>query len=90
MSEPSTTILRRRVTIFEKNGIYGAVALAITADVNMVSRYDVRLGRNPLKHKAFETPAEAEHWFDEYVIATVTENAWTVAWTGTPNNAYTS
>lgn len=82
----STTenITRSRIALFEKDGIFGIVSLAITQNVNVVGRMDPRQ-QEPVTFKAFETPALAEHWFEEYIIATVTENAWSLAYNGPRN-----
>ena len=76
--------MRSRVAIFEKNGIFGLVALAISQTYNVVSRNDPRLDK-PVSYKSFETPALADHWYDEYVIATVTENGWSLGYNGPRN-----
>ena len=80
------TIIRSRVAIIEKNGIFGLLTLDITRKANLLGRLDPRLAE-PINHKAFETPAEADHWFNEYVIATVSENGWSVVFNGERNNA---
>lgn len=77
-------ILRSRVAIFRKGELYGLIALAITPTQNVVSRLDPRA--NPaVTYKGFETPTQADHWFEEYVIATVSENHWSVAYNGPRN-----
>lgn len=71
-------ILRERYSIFEKDGVFGLVALGITPSVNVVARYDPRV-KPTNSFKGFETPAQAEHWFEEYTIATVQNNLWTIS-----------
>jgi hypothetical protein len=81
-----TQLLRSRVAFFEKNGMIGCIALGCNSTTNIVSTYDPRLDQHPpVKHKAFETADAAEHWFTEYVIATVTENFWSLRYSGTRN-----
>ncbi len=79
-------VIKQRVAIFQKGEHFGIVAMAISPSINLVSRNDPRL-EIPVSYKAFATPAEAKNWFEEYVIATVSENAWSIAFNGTPNNA---
>lgn len=79
-------IKRSRVAFFEKNGVIGCIALACTEQVNLVSTFDPRMQpAQQVKHKGFETADEAQLWFTEYTIATVTENAWSLTYTGERN-----
>jgi len=77
-------LIRSRYAIFEKDGIFGMVALAITPSVNVVSRFDPR-EKHPTTFKGFGTEAEADRWFQEYTIATVTDNGWRLAYLGPRN-----
>jgi uncharacterized membrane protein len=79
-----TNLKRSRVTFFEKNGMIGGIFLACNETTNMVSTFDPRL-EQPTRHKAFETADAADHWFREYVIATVTENFWSLRYNGARN-----
>lgn len=77
-------LVRSRYAIFEKKGVFGIVALAITPSINLVGRNDPR-SNHPVTHKAFQTPADPEHWFEEYTIATVSENGWNIVYNGQRN-----
>ena len=77
------TILFARTAIFEKNGLTGSIHLAITPSINAVACVDPR---EPLpRRKSFETREQAVHWFNEYVIATTTDNAWKLLYNGPRN-----
>ncbi len=78
-------ILRSRYAIFEKDGVFGVVALAITPIQNVVSRHDPRTPQHPITYKGFATPAEAEHWFEESTIASVSDNGWKIVYNGQRN-----
>lgn len=85
MPDNSNQILRSRVAIFRKGELYGLIALAITPTQNVVSRLDPRDQEQPVTYRGFETSAQADHWFEEYVIATVSENHWSVVYNGPRN-----
>lgn len=78
-------IRRSRYAIFEKNANFGVIGLAITAEHNVVGQNDPRCDNRPFKYKSFETEQEASHWFNEYVIATVSENGWKLLYSGDRN-----
>ena len=77
------TITFTRTAIFEKDGMYGSIHLAITPTVNAVTCVDPREPQP--RRKSFETPSQATHWFNEYVIATTTDNAWKLIYNGSRN-----
>lgn len=78
-------LLRSRYAIFEKKGVFGVVALSITPSINLVGRFDPRSTQQPNTYKAFETPTQAEHWFTEYAIASVSDNGWNIIYNGQRN-----
>lgn len=77
------TIIYARTAIFEKDGITGSIHLAITPSVNAIVCVDPR--ENTPRRKSFETRDLAQHLFDEYVIATTTDNAWKLLYNGPRN-----
>jgi len=78
-----TQLRRSRIALFEKNGMIGAISLACTDDINQVATLDPRI--DGPQRKNFDTPDAAEHWFCEYVIATVSENFWSLTYNGPRN-----
>lgn len=84
MPEPCPhTIIFARHAIFEKEGFTGQIGLVSTPVHNFVSIDDPRTKGKLTKR--FATRAEAEKMFEEYVIATVTENAWKLIYNGPRN-----
>lgn len=83
MSERCEPIIFARHAILAKGGHLGQIALACSEKTNLVSMADPR--RNIRNSKTFATREEAEHWFDEYVIASVTDNGWRLIYNGARN-----
>lgn len=85
-------IKKHRVAILTKEGVagFGFISLIVNDRFNLVTNKDPRKEGSPPIGKLFDTPANAEHWFEEYVIASITENGWQVAWNGRPNFAQLS
>jgi len=84
MSEPCPhTVIYARHAIFEKEGFTGQIGLACTPVHNFVAIDDPRTKGKLTKR--FATRAEAEKIFEEYVIATVTDNGWKMIYNGRGN-----
>ena len=84
MSNPCPhTIIYARHALFEKEGFTGQIALACLPTHNFVAIDDPRTKGRVTKR--FATRQEAERMFEEYVIATVTENGWKLIYNGARN-----
>lgn len=77
-------IIYARHAIFEKEGFTGQIGLVCLSAHNFVAIDDPRTKGRVVKR--FPTRQEAERMFEEYVIATVTENGWSLVHNGVRNH----